>query len=82
MDKLVMMTRSLMRFALRIEKKLDEALKLLKVDKPGVQLQELKYPGQVCPLCNQPKTYYPIQVNKMESEVICVCGCTPRLTQT
>jgi hypothetical protein len=36
----------------------------------------------VCPLCNQQKTYHPIQVTDLESEVICVCGCTPRLTQT
>jgi len=71
-----------MRFALRTEKKLDEVLKLLKMDKPGVQLQELKYPGQVCPLCNQQKAYYPLQVSDMESEVIVICGCTPRLTQT
>ena len=81
MDHLTTMVRALMRFALRSEKKLDEALRLLKTDKQGVQLQELRFPGQVCPLCNQQKAYLPVPASDQgETEVIVVCGCTPRLT--
>ena len=67
------------RAMLRIEKKLDELLRLLKESnaKPGSiqMLQQLNFDKQVCPLCNKRVYYYASSGGAYRS-----CGCEIKLS--
>lgn len=73
--------KGLMASALRIEKKLDEILKMQKLKDPQYLVQGLNYTGQVCPLCNRPVMYKEMST---AGPVGRSCGCTvnpgPRTT--
>jgi hypothetical protein len=81
----------LLKAAIRIEKKLDELLKLsLKAGygkATGVssvaQLEPLSYPTQgACPLCQKPVSYLPVSFQDVPNLVLIrTCGCEPQTTQ-
>jgi hypothetical protein len=68
--------KEIMDALLRIEKKLDEIIKLQKGSNPYAIIQPMDSEGQVCQLCSQPVTYYrdPISGNVWRS-----CGCVPKV---
>lgn len=70
--------REMMEALLRIEKKLDELLKMSKGATSLVITQPMDSEGQVCQLCNQPVVYNkdPISGNVWRS-----CGCVPKLKE-
>ena len=74
--------------AIRIEKKLDELLKLALVEAraqkgPLVNLEPLSYPTQgACPLCQKQVTYVPLLIKDFPNPVLVrVCGCEPKTNQ-
>lgn len=77
--------RHVLKAVIRIEKKLDELLKLVvpMAQKPGTAVpplpQPLHIPNQgACPLCQQPVSYQNL-VDPQSGEVVPVrlCGCEP-----
>lgn len=88
--------KQLLKAAIRIEKKLDELLKLSTVQTSSVanntavpMLGPLNQPGQSpCPLCLQPVVYQPVAVPPPPNVgggdhqvIIRMCGCEPQTTQ-
>ena len=71
----------LVRALVRVEKKTDEALKMLKALAPQVPLQLLSNTGQTCPLCQNQVHYIPLPGGGGETRTIRVCGCEPVPTQ-
>lgn len=84
--------KQLLGAALRIEKKLDEALADLayrEAKASGVPRNKvpLNYGGQSCPLCQKPVVYKPVRVAvpvggdleyaKQDVILVRVCGCVP-----
>ena len=59
---------------LRIEKKLDEVIKCIKV--PGTIIQPLDSEGQVCQLCNHPVVY---SRDPISGTIWRSCGCVPNI---
>lgn len=80
MDTVISLLRVTVRALLRLEKKLDEALSLIK-KQAGVPLQGLNYTHQVCPLCNQTVEYYLVKIDNHSPEVARMCGCTTQQSQ-
>jgi hypothetical protein len=63
---------------MRIEKKLDELLKILATDKVNpVYLQPMDFDRQVCPLCKKPINYGLDDINEPTRE----CGCNPPIKE-
>ena len=88
MNKAVwLILKQLLKAALRIEKKLDEVLKMADTaaKAQGKNLsfgpEPLSYATQSpCPLCRRPVVYQPVQIlglNGVEQVLIRVCGCEP-----
>lgn len=76
------MTRTeILRELIRVEKKVDEALRILKTLAPQVPLQLLSHTGQTCPLCQNPVHYVPLPGGEGETRTVRVCGCEPAATQ-
>ena len=76
------MTRTeMIRALVRVEKKADESLKMLKALAPQVPLQLLGNTGQTCPLCQNRVQYIPLPSGGGETRTIRVCGCEPVPTQ-
>jgi hypothetical protein len=89
--------KEVLRAAIRIEKKLDEVLKMiLKSSKsagPGdlpPMAQPLGALGQVCPLCQKPISYRPVNLpadfraaasQSPNVVILRSCGCEPALTE-
>lgn len=80
--------QQLVKAAIRIEKKLDELLKMGLAESrahrgPLVSLEPLGYPNQsACPLCQKQVTYVPTSFPEVNSlELIRVCGCEARTNQ-
>jgi hypothetical protein len=78
----------LLKAAIRIEKKLDEILKLNLADArskrgPLVNLEPLSYPTQgACPLCQKQVMYAPTAFQDVPNLVLVrVCGCEPKPNQ-
>jgi hypothetical protein len=74
--------KELMQALLRIEKKLDELIKLARggIGTGGLAIiQPIDSEGQVCQLCNQPAVYHkePISGNMWRS-----CGCAPKVKES
>jgi hypothetical protein len=78
--------KQLLKAALRIEKKLDELLgdtkELMVRNNGSVRFRAPFQVGKtVCPLCQKPVTYYPVQIlglSGVEQILIRSCGCTPQ----
>lgn len=79
MESVLSLLRVAVRALLRMEKKLDETLSLVK-KQAGVPLQGLNYTHQVCPLCNKTVEYYLVEVERTP-EVARECGCTTQQSQ-
>ena len=80
--------QQLMKAAIRIEKKLDEILKLDLAEArqqrgPLVSLEPLSYPTQgACPLCQKQVAYIPMMFTGLPSPVpVRVCGCEVQTNQ-
>jgi hypothetical protein len=78
----------LLKAAIRIEKKLDETLILLRrlaktQEAVGLtMLQPLSNPGQnPCPLCQKRVVYQPVVLPTQEMVTIRICGCEPVVTE-
>lgn len=78
----------LLKSAIRIEKKLDELLKLTLAESrahrgPLVNLEPLSYPTQgACPLCQKQVTYIPMAFKDLPSPIpVRVCGCEAKTNQ-
>jgi hypothetical protein len=87
MQSILTMMKLLTEAAVRIEKKLDELLRLAvnpqakgPTNLPAM-LQPLNNPGQAtCPLCQRPVVYLKSQLPDLEI-VVRTCGCEPQVTQ-
>ena len=80
--------RELLKASIRIEKKLDETLSLLRKVARSQQtigpamLQPLSNPGQnPCPLCQRRVMYQPIKLPTQETVIVRICGCEPVVTE-
>lgn len=78
----------LLKAAIRIEKKLDELLRLGIAGARAqrgvlVQLEPLSYPTQgACPLCQKQVVYVPMTFQDLPNQVLVrTCGCEPRSSQ-
>jgi len=69
------------RSLVRVEKKLDEVMKMMRALAPQAPLQLLSHTGQVCPLCQNAVHYLPLPSSGGESRTIRMCGCEPTPTQ-
>jgi hypothetical protein len=76
-----LLVRTLTRAVLRMEKKLDEILRMQKAKDPGFQVQKMDYTGQVCPLCTRPVEYHMVYEDPQNPEVMRTCGCTTTMRQ-
>jgi hypothetical protein len=70
------------RTLLRIEKKLDELLRLTKTEitatRGAPMLQQMSFNKQVCPLCNKPIEYFVSEPSGDFGKVVRrECGCVP-----
>jgi hypothetical protein len=84
----IALLRLLLAAAIRIEKKLDELLKLSLAEAksqkgPLVTIEPLNYPTQsACPMCQKQVTYIPIVLQELKTPVLVrVCGCEPKTNQ-
>lgn len=80
--------KALLVATIRIEKKLDELLKLSLADAkqkrgPLVSVEPLSYPTQgACPLCQKKVMYVPTMYKDAPNQVLIrVCGCEPQANQ-
>jgi hypothetical protein len=81
----------ILRAAIRIEKKLDELLndtqKLLQAASRTPIRQSLDSQNTMCPLCQRPVKYTPVQLQVPERPdltmevIVRTCGCEPRTTE-
>jgi len=78
----------LLNATIRIEKKLDEILKLVLEDArtkrgPLVNLEPLSYPTQgACPLCQKQVKYFPVAFKDVPDLILIrVCGCEAKTNQ-
>jgi hypothetical protein len=78
----------LLKASIRIEKKLDELLKLSLAESRTqkgvlVQLEPLNYPTQgACPLCQKPVVYVPMTFQDLPDPVLVrTCGCEAKTNQ-
>jgi hypothetical protein len=83
-----LLLQQLLKAAIRIEKKLDELLKLslsgAKAQKGFmVSLEPLSYPTQsACPLCQKQVVYRPVSLPDVPTLVLIrTCGCEPQTNQ-
>ena len=70
--------KELMEALLRIEKKLDETLKLVRSSQMTL-VQPMDSEGQVCQLCQQPVEY---NKEQLSGNVWRSCGCRPNLKES
>lgn len=82
------MLNQLLKAAIRIEKKLDETLILLRrlaktQEAVGLtMLQPLTNPSQnPCPLCQRRVMYQPVVLPNQEKVIVRICGCEPVVTE-
>lgn len=78
----------LLKAAVRIEKKLDEVMKMTmksaRSSTPGdlpPMVQPLGTSGQGCPLCQRAVTYRPVNLPQLGQVVLRSCGCAPVPTE-
>jgi hypothetical protein len=66
---------------LRIEKKLDELLRLTKTEitatRGAPMLQQMSFDKQVCPLCNKRIDYFVSEQGHLGEVIRRECGCVP-----
>ena len=83
-----LLLQQLLKAAIRIEKKLDELLKLSLSEARAhrgtlTSLEPLSYPNQsACPLCQKQVVYLPVATPDVPNLVLIrTCGCEPKTTQ-
>ena len=88
MQSILVMLKAILEAMIRLEKKLDEVLRVTVNPNKGnvaanlpTMLMPLSNPGQPpCPLCQRPVTYQKLRLPDLEI-VLRTCGCEPQVTQ-
>lgn len=83
MNELMTLIQGLANALLRMEKKVDELLRL-RLEQAGPlelnqQLQSLQSTGQVCPLCRRSVTLKSLYLDEDKYVQIRVCSCNPNV---